>query len=47
MPYLVWREGPDGRFGEGEYDKFADRGRCLDLSLLYDWGRGQGREGSW
>jgi hypothetical protein len=42
MPYLVWREGPDGRFGEGEYDKFADRGRCLDLSLLYDWAEVKG-----
>ncbi len=37
MSYLVWREGPDGRLGEGEYDEFDDRGRCLDLSRLYEW----------
>ena len=42
MPYLVWREGPDGRLGEGEYDAFADRGRCLDLSRLYDWAEVKG-----
>ena len=37
MPYLVWREGPDGPLGQGEYDAFDSRGRCLNLSRLYDW----------
>ena len=42
MPYLVWREGPDGPLGQGEYDAFDDRGRCLDLSRLYDWAEVEG-----
>ena len=37
MPYLVWREGPDGPLSQGEYDAFITRGRCLNLSRLYDW----------
>src|SRR3954468_24841437 len=37
MPYLVWREGPDGPLGQGDYDAFDARRRCLDLSRLYDW----------
>jgi hypothetical protein len=37
VPYIVWREGPDGPLGQGEYDQFGDRGRCLNLSRLYDW----------
>ena len=37
MPYLVWREGPDGPLGQGEYDAFDSRGRCLNLSRLYNW----------
>jgi hypothetical protein len=36
MPYLVWREGPEGPVGE-EYDAFPDRERCLNLSRLYNW----------
>src|SRR5262245_52082744 len=42
MPYLVWREGPDGPRDEGEYDAFPTRGRCLDLSRLYDWAEIEG-----
>ena len=42
MPYLVWREGPDGPLGQGEYDAFDARGRCLDLSRLYDWAEVEG-----
>ena len=41
MPYLVWQEGPDGPLGEG-YDAFPTRGRCLDLSRLYDWAEVKG-----
>jgi Protein of unknown function (DUF1524) len=41
MPYLVWREGPDGPLGE-EYHAFPARGRCLDLSRLYDWAEVRG-----
>ena len=37
MPYLVWREGPNGPLDQGEYDAFPTRGRCLNLSRLYDW----------
>src|SRR5262245_55044997 len=44
MPYLVWREGPDGRLGQGEYDDFGMRDRCLDLSRLYDWAETKGVE---
>jgi len=42
MPYLVWREGPDGPLGQGEYDAFDARGRCLNLSRLFDWAEVQG-----
>ena len=42
MPYLVWREGPDGPLGQGEYDAFDTRGRCLNLSRLYDWAEVEG-----
>ena len=37
MPYLVWREGPEGPLDQGEYDAFDTRVRCLDLSRLYHW----------
>jgi hypothetical protein len=36
----VWREGPDGPLGEGDYDAFDTRRRCLNLSRLYDWVEG-------
>jgi hypothetical protein len=42
MPYLVWREGPDGRRGQGDYDAFDARGRCLNLSRLYHWAENDG-----
>jgi hypothetical protein len=42
MSYLVWREGPDGRLGQGGYDAFDTRGRCLDLSRLYHWAEVEG-----
>jgi Protein of unknown function DUF262/Protein of unknown function (DUF1524) len=42
MPYLVWREGPDGPLGQGEYDAFGARGRCLNLSRLYVWAEVEG-----
>lgn len=37
VPYLVWREGRDGPLAQGDYDAFGDRGRCLNLSRLYEW----------
>jgi hypothetical protein len=42
MPYLVWREGPDGAHGQGDYDAFDGRGRCLNLSRLYYWAEVEG-----
>src|SRR3954452_5618386 len=42
MPYLVWRGGPDGPLGQGEYDTFDTRARCLNLSRLYHWAEDEG-----
>ena len=42
VPYLVWREGRDGPLGQGDYDQFGDRGRCLNLSRLYEWSAVEG-----
>jgi hypothetical protein len=42
MPYLVWREGPDGSLGQGDYDAFETRGHCVNLSRLYEWAEVEG-----
>jgi hypothetical protein len=47
MPYLVWHKHPDGPLdAEGNNqkdDKFpAERGRCLNLSRLYEWAELEG-----
>jgi hypothetical protein len=39
--YIVWREGPDGPLGQGDFDAFPERDRCIDLSRWYEWAGGQ------